>query len=291
MSTYYDKVFLDRAEEMMRYDVGAQQRDIPQSEGKSIEWNRFSSLSKATSALSEATNPSFTDMTTNTVSATVQPYGNATKAGELYDLTSIEQGLREHVEVHGQNAGETLDELIKTELEGNGTDQFVGGTALSDVASSDTLDGAAVRTAVTTLKENKARQFEDGRFRSVVPVSGTYDLRADSEWLDAYRYTDAENIRNGEIGELHGVRFFETNNQSSESSSPTVYHTFVFGRNAYGTVNIEGQPERRIHVKQPDSSSTNDPLDMFSTVGWKAHFATKVLNSNWLVEVHHASGK
>lgn len=300
MAIYYDRVFLERAKEMTTYDIGATQKSIPRNSGASIAWTRRSPLAKATTPLTEATNPSATDMTSTQVSTSVAPYGAYTKAGTLYSLTSIDVGLREHVEVHAQNAAETIDELIADELDGGGTTVRANQVAAtSSIASSDTIDGADVRNIVRELKLNKAPQFmgegmvSANHYAAVIPVSVVHDLRGDSEWLDAYRYTQAENIRNGRAGRLHGVEFFETNNEvvtaDAGSGNVDVYKTFVFGRDAYGSVNLEGNQGPRIYVKNPGSQSTDNPLDMFSTVGWKIHYATKVLNSDWVVEFESAS--
>jgi N4-gp56 family major capsid protein len=293
MSVFYDKVFLERAQAMIVYDVGAERKAMERNMGKQVNWTRRSPLAVATTALTEATNPSATEMTSTTVSAAVQPYGAYTQAGTLYELTSIDQGLREHVEVHAQNAAETLDTLIRNELDGGGTSLVANSKAVSAVATSDTLDGADIRRAVRQLKLNKAIKFPNNHFRSVIPVSVVHDLRGDSEWLDAYRYTNAENIRNGLAGRLHGVEFFETNNEmvaaNAGAGNVDVYTTFIFGQHAYGTVDIAGESTPRIIVKSPGPQDTSNALDMFSTVGWKAHFATKVLNSDWVIEYKSAS--
>lgn len=293
MSIYYDKRFLDRAKLMLRYDVGAVVKPLPQNSGKTVYWNRMTPLAVATTPLTEATNPSDVDMSSTIVSATVAEYGNWTKVGSLYETTSIDVGLREHVDVHAQNGGETIDTLIRNELDGGGTEQIVSSLALTAVTATDTIDGFEVRNANLTLKKNKAIPFENGYFRSVVPVSVAQDLRGDSEWLDAYRYTNTENIQNGLLGRLHGIEFFETNNEvvdaNAGSGNVDVYTTFIFGANAYGTVDIGTMTEPMIIYKRPDSSDTSNPLNMFSTVGWKANFAVKVLNSDWLVELKTAS--
>lgn len=286
MQTYYDKVFLERAEEDQVYSWGATMKKMPKNSGKTVYFNRFSPLAKATTALTEATNPSAVDMTSTIVSATVAEYGNYTTVGSLFELTSIDVNLKEHAEVHGQNAGETLDELTAKELSGGGTTQLATGkSALTDIATSDTLDGAEIRKAVRTLKQNKAKKFAGGLFRGIVSVSGAYDLRGDSEWLDAYRYTDASNIRNGVIGKLHGVEFAETNNEVTEASTTTVYHNYIFGSNAYGQVDIASTSTPKMYVKMPGNQDTSNPLNLRSTVGWKATFVAKVLNSNWLINI------
>lgn len=293
MSIYYDKRFLERAKLMLKYDVGAVVKPLPQNSGKTVYFNRMTPLAVATTPLTEATNPSAVDMTSTIVSATVAEYGNYTKVGSLYETTSIDVGLREHVDVHAQNGGETIDTLIKNELAGGGTAQIVNGLALTAVTATDIIDGYEVRKAALTLKKNKALPFENGYFRSIVPVSVAQDLRGDSEWLDAYRYTNTENIQNGLIGRLHGVEFFETNNEEvtadAGSGNVDVYTTFIFGANAYGMVDIGTGTEPTIIYKRPGKEDTSNPLNMFSTIGWKVNFVAKVLNSAWLIELQTAS--
>lgn len=293
MSIYYDKRFLERAKLMLKHDIGAVVKPLPTNSGKTVYFNRMTPLAVATTPLTEATNPSDVDMTSTIVSATVAEYGNWTKVGSLYETTSIDVGLREHVDVHAQNAGETIDTLIRNELDGGGTEQIVNGLALTAVTATDIIDGYEVRKAVLTLKKNKAMPFENGYFRAIVPVSVAQDLRGDSEWLDAYRYTNTENIQNGLLGRLHGVEFFETNNEmvaaDAGSGNVDTYTTFVFGANAYGIVDIGSDSEPKIIYKRPSDSDTSNPLNMFSTVGWKASFVAKVLNSAWLIELKTAS--
>lgn len=293
MSIYYDKRFLERAKLMLKHDIGAVVKPLPTNSGKTVYFNRMTPLAVATTPLTEATNPSDVDMTSTIVSATVAEYGNWTKVGSLYETTSIDVGLREHVDVHAQNAGETIDTLIKNELDGGGTEQVVNAKAISAVTATDIIDGYEIRKANLTLKKAKAMPFENGYFRAIVPVSVAQDLRGDSEWLDAYRYTNTENIQNGLLGRLHGVEFFETNNETvaadDGSGNVDIYTTFVFGANAYGMVDIGSDSEPKIIYKRPSDSDTSNPLNMFSTVGWKALFVAKVLNSAWLIELKTAS--
>lgn len=286
MQTFYDKVFLERAELDQVYSWGAQIKKMPKNSGKTVYFNRFSPLAAATSALTEATNPSAVNMTSTIVSATVADYGNYTTVGSLFSLTSIDEGLKEHAEVHGQNAGETLDTLTAAVLSAGSTVQLATSkTALTAIATTDTLDGAEIRKAVRTLKVNKAKKFPGGLFKGIISVSGAYNLRGDSEWLDAYRYTDASNIRNGVIGKLHGVEFAETNNEVKQTSTTTVYSNFIFGANAYGQVDIASTSTPKIYVKTPGSQDTSNPLDLYSTIGWKATFVAKVLNSDWIIDI------
>jgi N4-gp56 family major capsid protein len=287
MATFYSKDFLARFNRMKVYDIGAQKRAIPRAEGKTVFFNRFTELASATTPLTESTNPSATALSTTIVSATVAEYGAFGKVSSLYDLTNIDEGLREHVAVFAEQGARTIDDLIKAALTAGGTTQLAGGKSnITDIATSDVLTGAEIRKAVKTLKKNGARTFEDGYFKSVVPVSAVYDLRGNSEWLDAHRYTDAAMIMNGEVGRLHGVTFYETNNEVSASSTVTVYTTFVFGKDAYGVIDISSGANVEIIAKKSGSQDTSNPLNMLMTIGWKVNaFVAKVLNANWIIEL------
>lgn len=286
MRIFYDRVFLDRAKLMLSHDFGAQRKTIPANAGKTVYWNRFTPLAVATTALTEGSgNPTPVDMTTTQVTTSVATYGNYTPVADLFNLTSLDVNLKEHVEVHAQNCGETLDTLIRNELCAGGTAQIVSGKALTAVAATDTITGAEIRKAVRTLKANKAQRFDNGFYRGIIGPYQSYDLFGNTEWLNSISiYTDPTQLKAGIVGKLHGVEFVETNNNLTISSTTTIYETYIFGKNAYGTVSLDNQPGNRIYVKTPGSQSTANPLDIFSTVGWKAFFAVKTLNANWIIK-------
>lgn len=287
MQTFYDRVFLERAVAELAFDYGADKKTMPKNSGKVVYFNRFTPLAAVTTAITESDFlPSAVDMTTSIVSATVAEYGSYTKVSKFFELTSLDEDLKEHVEVHGQNAGESVDTLISAALSAGATAQLAGAkSALTDVAATDILNGAEIRKAVRTLKTNKGRRFDDGYYRGIIQPFSAYDLMGNSEWLDASRYTDTEAIKKGVVGRLHGVNFVESNKHTTESSSVTVYHNMICAKHGYAIINLDGQPGYRIYVKMPGTNSTDNPIDTFSTVGWKVYMVAKVLNANWVINV------
>lgn len=299
MNIYYDRVFLDRAKLMLSHDFGAQRKTIPGNMGSQVIWNRFTPLAVATTPLTEgSSNPSAVDMTTTQVSATMQRFGTYTAVADLFNLTSLDVNLKEHVEVHGQNCGETLDTLIRNELQ-NATTTQIGGqaypttTTLGGIASTAVIAGSDIRKAVRILKAAKAQRFDNGYFRGIIDVFQSYDLFGTTEWLNSISiYTDPTQLKAGIIGKLHGVEFVETNNGTvlaSGSGGINVYSCYIFGKNAYGTVSLENQPGNRIYIKTPGPQDTSNPLDIYSTVGWKAFFQVKILNTAWIVRLFTAA--
>lgn len=298
MSTFYDKVFLERAKNELRYDFGATIKKASMNQGKSIIFNRLTPLALVTSALTEATNPAEVAMTSTQVTATLAEYGTYTTIGSLFKMTSIDDDLKEHVDVHGQNAGESIDNLIRLELSANGTRQIVNTATVasntSTIHTSDVITGLEIRRAVRTLKLAKAPRFPGALYRGIIGPQVSMDLFGASEWLDAHRYTTSDAIERGVIGKLHGVEFVESNNptvnlsggfSTSTTDVANVYETYVFGRGGYAMVSLDSFSAPKIYVKNPGSGDTSNPLDLWSTVGWKMPFACKTLNATWIVKI------
>jgi len=325
MATFYDKVFLERLKALLRFGVGAYMRKIPANAGKTIIFNRMAVPTLATTALTEGTTPAGSSLSTSQVTATVAIYGDFVQTSDFYEETSIDANLKEQVSVMAQQGAETVNQKIRQVMTSflttpGSTIQRVGGVATDAlIASTHVLTGSEIRRAVRTLKTNKAMTFEDGFFKSIIPVECAYDLRGSTDWISANTYVNAENWKNGEIGRLHGVVFYETNDSTvtaggtggtivynyvpsgtvgtaslslSGTTVTNVYETFVFGKQAYGIVEIEGADagqEPIIFVKKPSASDTSNPLNLYSTIGWKVKFAAVMLNSSWSISIRSAA--
>ena len=291
MMTYLERTFLERSKQQNIHGEGAKEKSHTKNNGKTVTFNRYSPLTTATTALTEGTNPSESNISGTTVNATVAEYGNFDKISSLLNNTSIDRAAKEKTEVMAQNASETIDTLDRNELFTGATVQLAAGRAnITAITSADVLTVAEVRKAVRTLKKNNAIPYGDGYFLGKVGPDTAYDVMSDSVWINAHTYKDGGELYKGEIGKLHRVRFLEcSSNQKSESSTVTVFSNFFHGQEAFGRVKLDGE-NFGLKIKQSDKTDTSNPLDMFMTVGWKADgYAIKTLNANWLVNVKTAA--
>ena len=138
-----------------------------------------------------------------------------------------------------------------------------------------------IKQVVAWLKKNNAPKI-NGSYVAIVHPYVSYDIMSDPEWIDAHKYANAENIYEGELGKIAGVRFVE-------STEAKVYEGGVFGvlflgANAYGTTEISGGGLETI-IKQKGSAGTADPLDQRSSIGWKAMKTAEILVDNYIVRV------
>ena len=183
MSVFYDKVFLERYKALLRFGIGAYKKKIPANSGKTIIFNRMAVPTLATTALTEGTNPAGSTLSTTQVTVTVATYGDFVQTSDVYEQTSIDVGLKEQVEVMAQQGAETVNQLVRKVMTSflttpGSTIQRANGRANDQtIVVTDVVTGAEIRKAVRTLKLAKAPTFEDGFYKSIIPVEAAYDLR------------------------------------------------------------------------------------------------------------------
>ena len=77
---------------------------------------------------------------------------------------------------------------------------------------------------------------------------------------------------------------------AADKSAADVHFSLVFGKDAYGVVDLEGRGAMQSIVKPRGSAGADDPLDQRSTVGAKVPaYAAKILNDLWLVRIEHGA--
>jgi len=308
MKTYYVKDLLDNAKANLVHDQFGQKRALPKGNGKTIEWRRWSTLPKALTALTEGVTPNGQTTGATALTATIAQYGGYIAESDMLELTAIDNVILEDTKALGVQAGTTIDTLIRNELCG-GTNAILapkvttsGTTAVTSRAGLDTtakLTPDLVYQAVRTLKRKNVPKIGDS-YVCIIHPDVAYDLMRSQEWIDWHKYAEPENLYNGEIGKLGGVRFVESteakiwNNEtcpkpdSSKDVYLSVYACLFLGADAYGVVDLEGGALEHI-VKQKGSGGTEDPLNQRSTVGWKVAFAAKRLAEERIVRVECCS--
>lgn len=147
----------------------------------------------------------------------VYEYGAYTPIGRRLQRHAVDPVAQDAAEELGAAGGNTQDKIARNiALSGSnvmycdksdGTSVTGRGQLTKDCVLTPTM----VNRAVTWLKKHKAPKI-NGKYIAIIHPSVTYDIRESKGWLDAHEYAHPEEIYNGEIGELHGVRFIESDN-------------------------------------------------------------------------------
>lgn len=295
MKTFYDMTLIDEAQASLVHDQFGQKRPIPANGGKTIEFRKFAALAKATTPLTEGVTPDGKGLTVSTITSTVAQYGDYITQSDVLELTSLDNTILEATKLLGRQAGLTLDTIVRNVLQ-SGTNvtycpKVAADGAESAVTSRAGLDATSqltvkvIQQVVAKLRAQNAPTI-NGKYVAIIHPYAAYDLMRDPEWIDAHKYAKPENLYEGEIGEVAGVRFVQTS--EAKIYDDGVFGTLIFGDGAYGVTEITGGGLQTI-VKQKGSAGTADPLDQRSSVGWKAIKTAELLIPQYLVRVESKS--
>lgn len=300
MKTFYEKRLIDQAEPALVHDQFGDPYPIPANGGKNIEFRKYDSLPKATTPLTEGVTPDGQTMNVSTVTAEVKQYGGWVPITDTLQLTAIDNNIIQATKIIASQAGRTLDTIVRDVLAG-GTNVIYApkigeGGAETAVTSRATLDATCQLTsdliarAATQLKAMNADPIGTS-FVGIIHPYVAYDLRRDPDWIDVHKYAQPDEIYNGEIGTLHGVRFVETSEAKiwKGTGCPAglaVFSTLILGAHAYGSTEIEGGGLEHI-VKQLGYG--DDPLNQRASVGWKAHKTAERLVEQYMVRIESVS--
>lgn len=303
--SYLSSDFLEKSLQLNPHRVGFKLKTLPQNSGKTMTWPRQAvpAIGSATTAITEGTTPTAIDITEDSVTATLAQYGRHTQVSDFLNYTSVDEAASEKKDTMATHASNVADTLARELMFTGATVQYAASRgSLAAVTSADVLNSTEGRRAVRTLKKNNAVTYNDGYYVGKIGPDTSYDLTADSVWVNAHTYKDGENLYQGEIGKLLRIRYVEaSSNQKSESSTVTVFSNFVHGMNAFGAVNLAGQPaaannndpgtrNMQLIIKMSGPQDTSNPLNLFFTIGWKFVDALATLNATWAVNIKTAAG-
>lgn len=295
MKTFYDMTLIDEAAPALVHDQFGQKRPIPKNGGKNIEFRKFTPLTKALTPLTEGVTPQGKSLDVTTITSEVQQYGDYITMSDMLEMTAIDNVVVESLTLLGRQGGATMDTVVRNVLH-TGTNVMYCPKVAADgsetaVSSRSALDSTCkltvkvVQKVVAKLRAQNAPTIS-GKYVAIIHPYAAYDLMRDPEWIDAHKYAQPDNLFEGEIGEIAGVRFVQTTEAKIYEGG--IFGTLIFGQNAYGVTEIAGGGMETI-VKQKGSAGTADPLDQRSSVGWKGQKTAEILVEQYMVRVESMS--
>ena len=216
----------------------------------------------------------------------------------MLELQSFDPVLAEYVENFGEAMGNSLDQVVRDILVAGTTVQYAStattrtGATANSIGSGMFLDAAEIREAVNTLKRANAKPVVDGKFICVLHPDVTRDLFADDDIVNAFQYAALRGGDNplfsGVLGDYMGVRFVETTNAkvyaSTGLSGADAYVCLFLAQQAYATSELDAMQARTI-IHPRGSGGHTDPLEQYSTVGYKAALTAVILDNSFMVRV------
>lgn len=286
MKTFYDTELLENSRPDRVYAQFAKKQPLPANHGDSVQWRKFNTFAKA-SRLQEGVIPTGQKFGMTSKTGTIYQMGTYVALSDRIQTRALDPVATEAVHEMSASLNETQETLIRDALLANTNVLYADNITVATGAVESTpttpaqmKDTAAIKCYVTDklvnrvatlMKKNKVPKFR-GKYVWVIHPSCAEDLRSCKGWIEVHQYGAVGEIFNGEIGELHGIRFIENTDapvlkgEYTNAAGGATYASYVFGKDAFGIIDPEqGGAETIIKSKE----QVGGPLNQFSTVGYK----------------------
>ena len=284
---FYSKVLLKRLiPELPFAKFATKTASIPKRAGDTISFRRHASLAKVTTPLTEGVTPDGANLSVSKISATVKQYGNYVVITDLTDTLALDNMKVEAAELLGENAGQSIEAVVGTEIFGGSTVYRSGGVA-TQLLTATTITNADILHVLGMLKKANVKKI-NGDYIALVPIKVAHDIMQLTEWKAVNTYNH-DGQYDGEIGRLYGIRFIEIPEDfvkvyaGQGANGKDVYASLFLGEGYFGMPDVEGSVKPEIFIEEPGGNA--DPLHQRMTVGFKNLFAVKRLNESCAVRL------
>jgi N4-gp56 family major capsid protein len=167
---------------------------------------------------------------------------------------------------------------------------------VSAAASAAKLTIKDLLGAMTRLTITKARKPEGREYAAILTPQQAYDVMDDTKFIDAGVRGNNQGLFNGEIGRWYGNRilvttegWIEDSTEGTYDSTGGIFSAMVLGRECLGAPIMSGQSPFSPSIIVNNGADSGNPLKQFMTAGWKAYWATVMLNNTWAVVIRSKS--
>lgn len=227
IKTWYNTEALENARSNHLFAQFAKKIPLPERHGLSVEMRKANTFADVP-RLQEGVIPEGQKFGYSAVYATVHEYGTYTPLGRRLMTHAIDPVAQDAAEEMGAAGGDKQDKIARNVAISGSNVLYAQGTLSGNkftpssrqlVNSSCLISPTMINQAATWLKKHKAPKI-NGKYIGIIHPSVSYDLRQDAGWIDVHKYEATTEIFNGEIGELHGVRFVESDNAKVYKGAP-----------------------------------------------------------------------
>lgn len=223
---YYERSLLENMKPEMVHNRDAQKRTLPEHNGKTVKFRRFTPFAAITEPLAEGVTPAGQTLTETAFTAMVKPYGGHVELTDEINFYLLDNMHQETAKLLADQAALSLDTISRNALNAGMNVQYANSkTSRGALSSTDKLTFAEIKTAVRNLKRKNVKPFADGFYHAIVHPDVVHDLTADTMWVDVAKYQDKVKTERYELGTIYKVKFFESTNAMVFKSQTYIYGT------------------------------------------------------------------
>ena len=287
------------------YNTGKKQSVKRNAGTNTVQWRGYKPLPVANDRhiITEGVNPDGMKVGARTVTGTVAVYGAYIEVTRQVESYNLDQLLVEYGPLITNHAAETLELVTRDAIEEDAGVYYVvpagkASPSKSAVTANDILTLDICRLVANQMKVSRRRGHEStgfNRYKVITSVEGMQDLLDDEALLKRSMVPGNTNkpvMDNGlESYDVYNLRFVEYNYPVIEAgagaSGTDVYHTYVFGENAYAVMDLASAG---IEIKKFGfEAKKGDNLGQIASLGWiTMGYGAKVLDPVAATVIYHA---
>ena len=297
----YDRKLLKRATDSQVFDRFGQTKTIPtNSNAKKAFAYRYKNILPATTPIAEYNGSNIkrpNKIVREEVEYSISHYGDYivyTDELDLYDFDNITSSF---LDILGDQASLTVDTVRRDALRG-GTNVVYADGAIDRATVNSPFTTNDFKVMAVKLKHQRGRKFKKvvtgstsigtqpirSAYIGIVSPEVVEDLRTLVGWKNVETYSDYSKAIEDEVGSIGDFRIIETtNNEPVDEAGTNVYISYFLAEDAYATVTLRGKKGITTKVKALGSAGTEDPLDQYGTIGWKAITGCAIINEAWII--------
>lgn len=303
---FYNRNLLEAlTAETMLVKYAEKSTSIPKNSGDTISFRRYNNIDQSAyslDALTEGVTPNAITSTVSKISTSVKQYGDFLMVTDVLNLVGLDNNIVELSNVLGRQAGEKTERIVQQTIYA-GTNVLYGGakTSRATITATDVFTTDLLLRIATIMKDNKVKPVDLGEgygkgYPILVSTKQAYDLKKDKLWIDAQvNNGNQKGLIDGYVGKMFGIHVIEYDMapfyDNAGASGADVYGAICFGQGAFGIPDIENSSSPRMIIKNSEGNSadTSNPLNLYSTVGWKSLFGVIRLQELALLRVETSS--
>jgi N4-gp56 family major capsid protein len=308
---YYVKEFVDIANPKLVYDMFGTPANIPANSSNKISFQKIEKLSTAGNfAITEGVTPAAEqDFEINRIEQTVGQYGAYAKLSDRLHEESI-NGLTSQVNQRmAEQGGEVMNLVVRDNLLGGTNAYYNGGVANQNSIVTLGMTAAAFEYMYIALKNNLVKPIRvmtkgstnvgTGPSRAIYAVVCSVDAIPFIEALDDGRGNKFRSVEtyagqvatyDNEHGMFKNFCFILDTESAVVTNGVTgrdINRALVFGRDAYHYSTINGK-DMELIIKSIGSAGTADPMNLESSIAWKAKKAAVIVQELYMFRYEFA---
>jgi N4-gp56 family major capsid protein len=295
LGIYYDRIVIESLQPNLYFEQFGTIVGVPQGNYTSRFFTFNKIATSSVTSLTEGTPPTGIAVSVNAIDTTPTQYGVNVEMTDLVALTAVFDLINTTLAEVGKAMARKIDSVIQTVVNAGTNVIYAGeGTSRDTLTSDDLFDADLVRRAAAKLRKNAAPEFSDrgGGYVAITTPEVVFDLKSNTsvgQWIDMHKYANPENLFNGEVGSMDGVRIVQSPNVDTFLSTVTVHPTTFIAKDAY-RISYWLANKVNTYVLPPESNlSVSNPLGQKGSVGAKTNMGVARTQEERLVRVESAA--